>query len=151
MTTALPKFIADDGLEQMNHLDNARLYVERQSSLPGVFGPYVASSITWKGRRFYYAAGRDSEGRRRLAEVFRVKTTGELEPVPAYEYPPPFADQFPADMASIFHPDPWGGKVQDLTVSQLADGLRTMMKEDASPNCKKLPRDDAVSEASTPQ
>lgn len=122
--------VEDSILERLIHLDEARRYTERLSRIPGIRGPYVASSLQWKGRRLYYVVGRDNDSRFRLVEVFRITPAAELEPVPAFQYPLPIRDLFPFDTACLYHPDPWGEAAPSLTTSQLADELRQMSSKD---------------------
>jgi len=107
-------------------LEEACQFAKRSSRIPGIVPPYVASSLISNGRRYYYVAGSDNEHRARLVEVFVVKPTGELEPIPTFLYPEPIRELFATDLSVLFAEDPWGGEVASLTTAQIADGLLTM-------------------------
>lgn len=71
-------------------------------------------------------ASSDNERRARLVEVFRVKPTGELEPIPTFLYPEPIRELLATDLSVLFAADPWEGEVASLTTEQIANGLLTM-------------------------
>jgi hypothetical protein len=107
-------------------LEEACQFAKRSPQIPGVAPPYIASSLISNGRRYYYVAGSDNERRSRLVEVFAIKPTGELEPIPTFLYPEPIRELFATDLSVLFAADPWGGEVASLTTAQIADGLLTM-------------------------
>jgi hypothetical protein len=62
--------------------------------------------------------------------VFLVNPTGKLDAVPACLYPGAVLELFPTDLQILAAPDPWGSKVPDLTISQIADGLQAMYRDE---------------------
>ncbi|NOV22559.1 hypothetical protein E5S69_03285 [Cupriavidus necator] len=58
----------------------------RACRLADVGPPFGAATIAWKGSVYVYVFGWDSDGERRLFEVFRDKDQ-TLEPVLAFQYP----------------------------------------------------------------
>ncbi|GAA7760024.1 MULTISPECIES: hypothetical protein [Cupriavidus] len=112
--------------EEPTLIELARIFAEKSSQIPDIIPPYVASSLVTNERRYYYVAGKDREGRPRLFEVFLANPTGELDAVPACLYPGAVLELFPTDLQILAAPDPWGGKVPDLTTTQIADGLQSI-------------------------
>ncbi|WP_258234665.1 hypothetical protein [Cupriavidus pinatubonensis] len=75
------------------------------SLIPGIAGPYVADALVWERIRYYYVHALDYSGARRLVEVFVVNEQRLLEPVLAFQYPPPFRTLFPEDYALLHRDD----------------------------------------------
>lgn len=98
----------------------------KSARLPGVDTPYTGFSLVWRSRRYFVVQGVDKEGRARLVEVFWEDAFSMLEAVPAFCYPLPLCDVFPADFEAFYEVDPWGGPVGELTGSEIADGARIL-------------------------
>ncbi|MGX6569785.1 hypothetical protein [Cupriavidus necator] len=81
-----------------NYLQEAVLLCETHlAGLPDVSKPYVGGHFVWRNRVHYYVAGRGTGVRSRLIEVFVIDASENLEPLHAFQYPPPLAALFPAD------------------------------------------------------
>lgn len=78
------------------------------SLLPDVSPPFEAKTLYWNGHQYVYVFGWDKLRRRRLLEVFINSRESALEPVLAFQYPPPFRQLFPIDYGLLYSGDPWG-------------------------------------------
>ncbi|SPD46691.1 hypothetical protein [Cupriavidus neocaledonicus] len=78
------------------------------SRLPDAHAPFDASTLVWQGRPYIYVTGWDGGRNRRLLEVFQRHPQHFLEPILAFQYPPPFRDLFNQDYDILYSPDPWG-------------------------------------------
>ncbi|AQV93856.1 hypothetical protein BJN34_08120 [Cupriavidus necator] len=94
-----------------NYLREAVLLCETHlAGLPDVSKPYVGGHFVWRDRAHYYVAGRGRGGGSRLVEVFVIDASENLEPLHAFQYPPPLAALFPADYG-VLHEDGEGQAV----------------------------------------
>ncbi|NUO88024.1 MAG: hypothetical protein HOQ33_19990 [Cupriavidus sp.] len=69
--------------------------------LADVGPPFGAETLAWRGSAYVYVFGWDSDGRRRLFEVFRNQQ-GALEPVLAFQYPAPLRKLFRHDLDPLY-------------------------------------------------
>ncbi|MDK3026431.1 hypothetical protein QO239_27880 [Cupriavidus taiwanensis] len=76
--------------------------------VPDVRAPFDARTLEWQGRPYIYVTGWDTKRKRRLLEVFQRHPKHFLEPMLAFQYPPPFRDLFKQDYDVLYSPDPWG-------------------------------------------
>lgn len=89
-----------------NYLREAILLCETHlAGLPEVSKPYVGGHFVWRNRAHYYVAGRERGGGSRLVEVFVIDASENLEPLHAFQYPPPLAALFPADYGVLHEGD----------------------------------------------
>lgn len=94
----MARLSAPDETASRNYLREAILLCETHlAGLPDVSKPYIGGHFVWRRRVHYYVAGQERGGRSRLIEVFVVDASENLEPLPAFQYPPPLAALFPAD------------------------------------------------------
>ncbi|WP_432260315.1 hypothetical protein [Cupriavidus sp. TMH.W2] len=99
----MARLSAPDETVSRNYLREAVLLCETHlAGLPDVSKPYVGGHFVWRNRIHYYVAGRERGGGNRLIEVFVIDASENLEPLPAFRYPPPLAALFPADY-SVLH------------------------------------------------
>jgi hypothetical protein len=111
----MARLSAPDEAASRNYLREAVLLCETHlAGLPDVSKPYIGGHFVWKNRVHYYVAGRENGGRSRLIEVFVIDTGDNLDPLHAFQYPPPLAALFPADYG-ILH-ESTGDRVVPVTM-----------------------------------
>lgn len=94
----MARLSASDETSSRNYLREAVLLCETHlAGLPDVSKPYFGGHFVWQNRVHYYVAGQENGGRSRLIEVFVIDAGENLEPLHAFQYPPPLAALFPAD------------------------------------------------------
>lgn len=94
----MARLSAPDAAAGRNYLREAVLLCETHlAGLPDIAKPYVGGHFVWRNRVHYYVAGQEGSGRSRLIEVFVIDAGDNLEPLHAFQYPPPLAALFPAD------------------------------------------------------
>lgn len=74
----------------------------RYCPLADVGPPFGAGTLAWRGSAYVYVFGWDSDGRRRLFEVFRDQQ-GALAPVLAFQYPVALRKLFRHDLDPLYH------------------------------------------------
>lgn len=104
-----PSPLRTKGITKSQYLREARNACLSYSVPHGIMGPYKSRSLAWRSNTYYYVFGHWLTGAPRLVEVFLVSGKGELNPVPAFQYPEPFKDLFPIDYSILYSDDPWNG------------------------------------------
>lgn len=97
-----PPFDIEPGREPTAPEKLALALCARACPLADVGPPFGAETIAWKGSPYVYVFGWDSGGRRRLFEVFRDRKEA-LEPVLAFQYPPPLRKLFRHDFEPLYN------------------------------------------------